>query len=839
VYFLSHLSDMAKKNNDGLLLSPLRNKVMAAILLAALAIILAAATTYYSFSDLLTRVDELSAPNEKLLKISRLFESLTKLDQQQRADAIRNPRLSSSHFLRPSRELANSVDSLLLYTWSNQQLQLMHTMKLILAKRDRNLMEYLKLRMLIYSNRKDPNIDSLTEKLRTAIPLADSSVTTTQQKTTTITYLPTPTKKSNFFSRLFGGKKTEPPKPNAEVKEELKVTIDTLSIRAPDSIVQQLEKLMKTMGQTNQRQVKQLLQRELELINTNIVLMNNLLSILQQLEKEEIMAAEQNHAEAILLVRSSSRNIGLIIIVFFLVAAVLVFFILMDISKSNYYRLQLVEAKKEAERLGQVKQRFLSNMSHEIRTPLQTIIGFSEQLVKQNKADPSVRAIQNASVHLLQLANEVLDYSRLESDTFSLKPVPFQLSDVLQEITDSMSVLAEKKNIVFNWQAYGIPSFPLLGDTFRLKQLLYNLLSNAIKFTSEGHVTLGVQVKVDLWITCTFSISDTGIGMDATEMSKIFGEFEQAHPRIHDKFGGSGLGLSIVEKLVSLLNGTLSVASQPGVGSEFKVELKFQRAMATVLSAGQPKQPQQTNQKANIAMIDDDHLILELCAIILHKNNIPFVAFTQAEQLLAHHMNEFTTVFIDIRMPEINGGDLAQKLRKKYPHLQLVAFTAHALPDEQNELLADGFDHILLKPFLENEFLRLVFGKSKDDNSQSTLVADLKGLKKMVGHDQQLFQSVLTDFCNESEQDAALIRGAFISKDVLSIREAVHKLAGRTGQVGLPLLSKRLQYIEKKLMAADDCLDALQTELEEVLHSLDKSIHQLRVEHLLIGLPQS
>lgn len=829
---------MEKDKDDGLFLSPLRNKVVAAILLAALAILLASATTYYSFNDLLTRVDELSAPNEKLLKISRLFESLTTLDQQQRADAIRNPRLPADHFLRPSRALAHSLDSLRLYSWSNQQLEWMRTMKVILAKRDGNLMEYLKLRSFIYSNRSKPTIDSLAQKLRATLPLADSSVTTTQQKTTTVSYLSAPAKKANFFSRLFGRKKSEPPKPSAEVKEELKVTIDTLAIRAPDSVVQQLEKLMKTMGQTNQWQMKQLLQRELELINTNMMLMNNLLSVLQQLEKEEIMAAQQNHNEAFLLVQSSSRNIGAIISVFFLVTAVLVFFILIDISKSNYYRLQLVEAKKEAERLGMVKQRFLSNMSHEIRTPLQTIIGFSEQLMKQSKADSSVRAIQNASLHLLQLANEVLDYSRLESDTFSLEALPFQLKDVLQEVTDSMRVLAEKKKISFQWQAEGMPAFPLLGDPFRLKQLLYNLLSNAIKFTNEGHVTLGVQVKVDLWITCSFSISDTGIGMDATEMTNIFGEFEQAHPGIHEKFGGSGLGLSIVKKLVSLLNGTLSVASQPGVGSEFKVELKFERAMARALSAIQPKSHPPIQHQATIALIDDDPLILELCGIILSNNNIPFVAFTKAEQLLAHNLNEATTIFIDIRMPEINGTMLASDLRKKYPHLKLVAFTAHALPDEQNELLANGFDHILLKPFLENEFLRLVLGQSKENGTPSALMPSLEGLKKMLGHDQELFQSVLADFCAESEKDVEAIRAAMVSGNALSVREAVHKLAGRTGQIGLTLLSKNLQCIEQKFIVTDNPLGVLQAELKEVMTAVDESIKQLRTQYVGIVSPQ-
>ncbi|MFM9837951.1 MAG: ATP-binding protein [Cyclobacteriaceae bacterium] len=824
---------MKLETDERSFLSPLRNKVIAAFLLTVVAIALAAGTTYFSFNNLLTEVDELSAPNEKLLKINHLFESITQLDQRQRAEAIRNPLQPYRQFLRQSQVLTSSVDSLLLYTWaSNQQTQRIQTMKQILNRRDYYLIEYLKLRSTIHSNKNQRQFDSLANELLTALPPADSSVTTSQQKTTTTTYLTEPPKKPNFFSRLFGGKKKETPTPLAEVKEELKVTVDTLAIHQSDSTLQELGRLMKTMEQTKQLQSKQLLQRELELINTNMVLMNHLLSILQEVENEEILAIERNNAEAVSLVKSSSRNIGIIITVFFLLAAVLIFLILVDISKSNYYRLQIIEAKKEAERLGQVKQRFLSNMSHEIRSPLQSIIGYSEQLTVQKNDQSSVRAIQDASKHLLQIANEVLDYSRLDSNTFSLELVPFRLTEVIAEVAASTQILADQRKIAFEWHNESLPDFLLMGDPFRLKQLLYNLLSNAIKFTTEGKVTLRAQAHIDLYITCTFSVLDTGIGMDATEVTKIFGEFEQAHPRIHEKFGGSGLGLAIVKKLVTLLKGEISVTSELGRGSEFIVELKFEPARLNALASMQPEDKDVPRGQLNIVLIDDDQLILNLCGIILRKNQIPFVALSQAKLALTHDFSNATIVFIDIRMPEINGASVAQEIRKKYPILKLVAFTAHALPEEQKELLASGFDQLLLKPFLEKDFLRIVYGQSDLGRFSSAASSfDLEGLKKMVDYDDALFQSIINDFCMESKEDAEKIQSAMLTNDPEQIRESIHKLVSRTGQLGLNELSEKLESIEIRL-SQNTPLDSLKIDVEEIQKMLNESISRLESSFL-------
>ncbi|MCU0420626.1 MAG: ATP-binding protein [Cyclobacteriaceae bacterium] len=769
-----------------------RNKIIAAFLLAVVAVSLAVGTTYLSFDTLLTKVDELSAPNEKLIRLNNLFEQITTLDQRQRADVLRNPVRAQSALAGQSNQIMASIDSLLAEPWeTKQQVQRLQTVRRIFAKRNFYLSEYITIQRAVISKQNQRQLDSLADLLVNAVPPPDTSVTTTQRKTTTTTYLGEPEKKANFFSRLFGSKKKDGSEaPASEVKEEVNTRIDTLAIHRSDTTIQQLTRLMKSLEATQQQQSKRLLQRELELANANMVLMTQVLSILRDLEAEEIQAAQRNNAESLLLVKSSTRTIGAIMIVFFLMAAILVFLILTDISRSNFYRIKLEEAKKEAERLGQIKQRFLSNMSHEIRTPLQSIIGFSEQLA--NPSDHSAKAIRHASLHLLQIVNEVLDFSRLESDTLRLENAPFSLPHLVREVSHAGEVLANQKNIVFRSTPHHLPDFPVMGDAFRLKQVLYNLLSNAIKFTEKGSVVLEAHAQVDLMVTCQFTVTDTGIGMTPEEQAKIFSEFEQAHAGIAERFGGSGLGLSIVKKLVDLFHGEIRVASEPGQGSTFTIQLAFERAPAeakpatTALAAP-------ARQGGTVAVVDDDALIIRLCETIFKKHHIPFCVFRDAQELERADVSHVSVALIDIRMPGMPGTEVAKRFRQKAPAARLIAFTAHALPEEQRALRSHDFDDLLLKPFLEADLLRTVGMVSPSVASQP-----LSALRTILGDDEALIDSVVAEFRSDTEADLRLLK----TKPSDAVwREVIHRLAGRTGQMGFADMHRQLVQAEHHLAA--------------------------------------
>jgi signal transduction histidine kinase/CheY-like chemotaxis protein len=822
---------------DNSFLRPMRGKVIAASLLACVAIGLALIVTYFSFFGLLDKMDELSMPNSKLKTLNNLFEQITRLDQEQRADAIKNPSKSYKEFLQESKMLTSAIDSLRNMNWEDKrQIERLEAMKRILHKRDFLLIEYLKLKSDFVSNKKySIQLDSLADILIKTKPARDSSVRTTQKKTTTTTYLPeTEEKKQSLLNRIFGGKKKETTDPRVEVKEEVSIQTDTLAIAKQDNAIQEVSKIMKTLEKDQRQQTKQMLQRELELIRTNIVLINQLLSILQEVENEEIASIERKNAEASAMVNLSIKRIGLIMIIFFLLAAVLMFLIMTDISKSNYYRLQLITAKEHAEQLSQVKQRFLANMSHEIRTPLQSIIGFSEQLKNNHVNHPvAIEAIQSSSEHLLHIVNEILDYSRIESDQFTIEYSPFNLSRLIEEVAAAIQIHAEKKGLQFIVDAKNVSNEILTGDAFRLRQVLYNLLGNAVKFTNKGFVKFEVETKQELAVICIFHISDSGIGIAQKDTERIFTQFEQGDVNIHKQYGGAGLGLSIVKKLIDIQGGTIKLDTEEGKGSSFTVELSFQTAQGEEIYGAVEKPrilPLISSFQGRILLVDDDPLILRLCSILLEKNKVPFKSISQASQVLEEDLANVSFILLDIRMPEINGIELCKVMRPK-TNARIIALTAHVLPQEQKSILEAGFDGVLTKPFREKELLQLLEIPLTTSLKEESIF-DLSALKKLTMGDAELLQTVLNQFIEETEKDLCELQAGIIIKDNIIIREIIHKLSGRVGQIGALGLSKKLQGIEAEFDSKQET-EATYQKMTNSISELDNLLSRIRKEKKL------
>jgi signal transduction histidine kinase/DNA-binding NarL/FixJ family response regulator len=795
-------------------LSRMRGKVIAAFLLTCAAIGLALFTTYVSFDSLLIKVDELSAPNQKLKILNNLFEQITQLDQKQRADAIRNPRKPYRVFRQESQKLTATLDSLSQLSWEDgHQKERLQAMKRILAKRDHLLIEYLKLKSDFISDKTfSHRLDSLSDILVNIKPSADSSVTTHQTKTTTTTYLPEE-KKRNFLNRLFSGKKQDPlPENRVAVTEEVNVKVDTLAIARQDNALLEIGNIMKRLDDNKEVQSREMMERELNLINTNIALINQLLSILQEVETEEMKLIENKNAEAASMVASSINRIGIIILIFFLLATILVFLILIDISKSNYYRLQLIKAKDEAEQLSQVKQRFLANMSHEIRTPLQSIIGFSEQL--KNESHPEMlNAIQRSSEHLLHIVDEVLDFSRIESGKIILSKEPFHLEDLIEEITSVVRIQATDKNLTFIVNEPEIIS-PVLGDPFRLRQILYNLLSNAIKFTANGRIQFSCLIKneTETHLTCQFEITDTGKGIPVQDQERIFKQFEQGEGNINRQYGGSGLGLSIVKNLVDLLGGTIEVKSEIGMGSVFTIIINFEKNLSPTKIVNSYSMP--VTYSGLVWVVDDDPLILKLCSIILGNNGIPHRTIQDPELVLKEDLSNVKIIFMDIRMPKINGVELCKQVKASAPHLQVIALTAHVLPQERASIMQSGFDRILTKPFLEQDLLNAL-GVSLPKQNE----IDLTYLQKMTMGDSGLMNSIIEEFESETSKNLIDLEKRLLDQDSLGAREIIHQLAGRIGQFGARPLSNELKRIEQHLHAGVKLIE---------LPELDLVIEQIR-----------
>jgi signal transduction histidine kinase/DNA-binding response OmpR family regulator len=818
-------------------------KILAAFFLAFIAVVLAQSISRFSFRELLGTVAELSEPNEKLGLLNRVFHEITTLDQTQRAEAITNPNKPYNSFLNQSAELNALIDSLTKMPWDTSQLNRLIQMKDVLSQRNKQFFSYLKVKAEMLDNRKfSIQLDTLAAILTNDEMAIDSSLITTHKKTIT-TYLPDTNRikkkeHRSFFRQLFSGKKNNAPvdTPQIRVEEYFSVDVDTLAVARQNDALVEVEKIMRELEGEQRHQRKRLERQELELIRANSVFINQLLTILHDVENEELLRMRETNHHAVSVMNQSIARTNLLLLSFVLAAAFFVYLIYIDVTRSNYYKAQLEKARDEAEQLSQIKQRFLANMSHEIRTPLQSIIGFAEQLKQNgNNQQEAAEAIHSSSEHLLHIVNEVLDYSRISSGNFSLEKDRFHLLRVIKEVESVIRMQAEKKSLTFILDSEQATDCELTGDSFRLRQILYNLLGNATKFTNRGFVKLSVKTKdEDNSVRCMFEITDSGIGIFPEELEKIFNQFEQANTHIAKHYGGTGLGLTIVKSLVDAQQGTLDVSSKAGYGSSFRVVLNFEKSESIKTEeANQDATKKPDVFEGKVMVVDDDPLILRLCSLILSKNQIPHITFHDPTECLASPADEsITHVFLDIRMPAINGVDLCHALREKYAaNVRFIALTAHVLKEERDDILGEGFDEILPKPFREGELMSIVKSTAQKNKAAYAPSHDLFALRQMTLNDESLFQSVLSQFVEETSEDLVTLKTLIQKKEYEHVREVVHRLSGRLSQVGIENLGSQLHEVES-LIVAGTPVGEVTPDLEEILKHLEETIAQLKLTRL-------
>ncbi len=822
-------------------------KILAAFLLAFVAVILAQSISRFSFRELLGTVEELSEPNEKLGLLNTVFQEITTLDQTQRAEAITNPNKPYNSFLNQSANVNALIDSLTQMPWDSSQLERLAMMQDILTQRNKLFFSYLKVKAEILDNRQfSVQLDTLAAILTDDQMAIDSSLITTERKTIT-TYLPDTNRirkkeHRSVLKQLFASKKKKEAldTPRIKVEEHYSVKVDTLAVARQNDALLEVENIMRELDAEQRSQRKKLERQELELIHANSLFIAQLLNILHDVENEELLKIRQTNKDAVAVMNQSISRTNLLLLSFLLAAAFFVYLIYIDVTRSNYYKAQLEKARDRAEELSQIKQRFLANMSHEIRTPLQSIIGFAEQLKLNGRNQrEAAEAIHSSSEHLLHIVNEVLDYSRISSGNFSLEKERFKLLSLIKEVESAMRVQAETKNLTFILDAEQASEFALMGDSFRLRQILYNLLGNAVKFTNRGFIKLAVKTREEGdHVHCVFEITDTGIGIFPEELEKIFNQFEQANTHIARHYGGTGLGLTIVKSLVDAQHGTLDVSSKAGFGSTFVVQLSFEKCHA---AAGNEKQIEQVSTEnpfqGKVMVVDDDPLILRLCSLILSKNEVDHITFQDTDQCLALPVDKnITHIFLDIRMPSMNGVDLCHALQQKYgQQTTFIALTAHVLKEERENILAEGFHSILAKPFHEGELLEILkTGKQKVLFPLGNGTPDLSLLRKMTLNDENLFRSILTQFLEETDSDMKALKSLLASDETPRVREIVHRLSGRLSQIGITNLGSQLHEIESAIVSGKTVREVAE-ELGSISGKLEKVIAHVKVttmEHL-------
>lgn len=436
-----------------------------------------------------------------------------------------------------------------------------------------------------------------------------------------------------------------------------------------------------------------------------------------------------------------------------------------DVTLRNIAQAEIVRSKEVAEEATKAKSDFLANMSHEIRTPMNAIIGMSELCLRTKldaKQSDYLTKVHSSATALLGIINDILDFSKIEAGKLELEESPFNLDYVLDNLSTVISIKTVEKGLELLFsRSIDVPAH-LIGDSLRLGQVLVNLANNAVKFTSQGEIIVSIMLKEkkDERVTLLFSITDTGIGMNDEQISRLFKSFSQADSSTTRKYGGTGLGLAISKQIVEQMGGDIWVESTPGVGSTFHFEATF-----LINTKAQQDIPQLTEDinGMEVLVVDDNPIALEIMNRYLSNFGFKTNCVRSGEialEKIKNKDNHYKIIFLDLVMPGGMNGIEASKLLKGSFNLdeapKIILVTAHGLGDLTKNELKD-IDKTLNKPvnpsilfdgILETLGKEVITtrNKHKTENYSKEDLIKIKGAKILLVEDNLFNLQVATEF---------------------------------------------------------------------------------------------
>ncbi|MCL1894573.1 MAG: ATP-binding protein [Holophagaceae bacterium] len=533
------------------------------------------------------------------------------------------------------------------------------------------------------------------------------------------------------------------------------------------------------------------------------------------------------------------------------------FFIATDITEIKNTQLELEKLNfdlqgrtSQAEDASKIKSEFLANMSHEIRTPMNAIVGLGH-LLSKTKLDEEqhkyVNLVQNATKNLLELINDLLDLSKIEANKMSVESIPFDLQETIYNIVNIFTEKAEAKNIKFVLNPECNIKIDLLGDAHKLRQILTNLLDNAIKFTSKGKVTLSVSQKENdsQTVVLLFVVKDTGIGISAESIEKIFSPFQQADASITRRFGGSGLGLNISKRLTELLGGKLSIESVVGVGTTFTVELPYrlQEKVAEQLV----EEAVAVNRCGKILLVDDNEINRLVASTILVKLGFEVDSAQNGLEAVEKALNEdsnYELILMDVQMPELDGLSASRQIRESANNIPIIAMTAQTLKSEQDRCLEAGMNDYLAKPFKPQDLILILdqwmpsytrkMELASVSNQHQIAGFDVSLLLKRFNYDHSKVHTFLLAFSRDYEIELNNLYGALESDDAELARRSAHTLKSLVGNLSLMSAYELAKTLESNIVnnapwkaEAQELVEELQTYSRPLAEALNQTNEQI------------
>ncbi|MBD2767542.1 response regulator [Hymenobacter sp. BT664] len=482
-----------------------------------------------------------------------------------------------------------------------------------------------------------------------------------------------------------------------------------------------------------------------------------------------------------------------------------VLFCALDTTERMQVEAELKRAKEKAEASARAKETFLANLSHEIRTPMNGVLGMARQLTK-TRLDPGqqelLRIIQASGEHLLSVLNEVLDMTKISSARLELEQVSFNLRESMEEALRPLAVQAADKGIVFHAtlleQNDDVPR--VVGDAYRLNQVLINLVSNAIKFTSAGgsvSISGAVTGRTDTHLTALFRLTDTGTGIPADKLEYIFEDFAQAGVDTARRYGGTGLGLGIARALVEQMGGTLTVDSQLGCGSTFQFNVTLPCAAGPETTLLPPPLDTGALRGRRVLVAEDNGINREVVRLLLQGWGVVVDEAEDGPAALALHTERrYDAVLMDIQMPGMSGVEATAQIRQ-HPdparaQVPVLALTANAFRSDLDRYLKAGINDCLTKPFKEEEFYRKLVALVYPPE---TPLYNLAEVHEMADGDQAFVERMVRSFLLHMPPIVHQLQTAAAAGQWTQVAKLAHHIKPNLIQFGIADVEQALQQL--------------------------------------------
>ncbi|MBT8184135.1 MAG: response regulator [Eudoraea sp.] len=778
-----------------------KNKFTLKIVLSYVVLaILALGVGYFIFSEIKGYLSSESSDSNdiKLLKTSSLLtqlyeaESLSKLAIQTR---------TTTNFKAYSTKIdsiSTEIDSLKLLIGSAQQQSLLDSVQILLKQKVDNSSQ---LRKLKVQNEANNSLDRALEEFK--------KMEASLGKITPEALAPNINELSPKAQMVIRDLATYL---NNNVPKDGNEAPDTKEI---DSILNTSKTLLNQAKLEDSRTQRSLERKEFEIHSNELVLSRKLRSIIAAFEQEVIVNTYNDNLKKQAMFRRSIRLSGFAALLGFVIVGIFTFLINKDFWKVQTYRQQIEKEKKFSESLLKSREQLIATVSHDLRTPLNTISGYAELIENTPltyKQLSYLGNIKSASQYVESLVNDLLDYSKLEAGKIKIDKIPFVLSELIIETAENLKEIYKEKPVELTFNIDKRLDAIVIGDPFRIRQILTNLVSNAYKFTHKGKIEVVADIKKatsEQYLT-SITVKDSGIGIPKEKQKLIFKEFTQADENTESKYGGYGLGLTISRKLTKLLNGTIKLKSEEGKGSTFAVTIPLQIPHTPVKAVLEKNIPSKNSAFA-LLIIDDDASMLQLLSELCANMGIRVHGYQDFGQLDKKENITYNAVITDIQMPVTDGFGVIKKLQsgnyEHYTQQPVIAMTGRR-DLEISSYYNAGFREILQKPFGKDAFFEVLSHiapeqfcvkkniKAPKKQRFNQILYDLSLISSFLGENEDAIFEVITTFIAETKLNIHQLRLAVENKNFTAINNISHRMLPMFRQLKVASIIPDLEFLE-------------------------------------------